>query len=364
MKILTLSALLIIATGMAYAQQSAKMNYPPTAKIEQKDNYHGNIIADPYRWLEDDTAKAVSDWVDQQNAITDKYIAQIPFTSKIRERLEKLFNHARYTMPDKVGSYYFFRKNDGLQNQSVIYKQKGLSGAPEVFIDPNTISKDGTVTTDLSGASLDKKYIAVSISRSGSDWQELEVYEVATGKKLKDKIDWVKFSGAAWGKGGFYYSRYDKPVDGKAFSNKNEFHKIYFHKLGTSQNDDQLIYMDKEHPLRYFGSFLSRDGRYMFISGSEGTSGNELMVKNLTIPNSEFVTICKGFKFNYDVAEVAGDKAYILTDDNAPNYKLVSFDLKNPNAGKFKTIIPETADLLQSVRPCGGKFFAQYLKNV
>ena len=340
------------------------IQYPKTGKTDQKDDYHGTAVLDPYRWLEDDTAQEVESWIDQQNAVTDKYLAQIPFIGKIKSRLEKLYNHARYSAPKRVGQFYFFRKNDGLQNQSIIYKQLGLNGKPEVFIDPNTLSKDGTVTADLSGASLDDKYTAVSMSKSGSDWQELVVYEVATGKKLADKIEWVKFSGAAWGNGGFYYSGYDKPAKGKAFSNKNEFHKIYFHKLGSPQSADQLIYIDKEHPLRYFGSLVSRDAKYLIVSGSEGTSGNELMLKNLSQVNSKLITICEGFKYNYEVVEITGDKAFILTDENAPNYKLVVMDLKNPVAGKFKTIIPERADLLQAVRSCGGKLFAQYLKNV
>ena len=340
------------------------VSYPPTAKTDQKDTYHGTTVADPYRWLEDDTAAKVSAWVDAQNALTDKYIGQIPFVAKIRERLEKLYNFPRYSMPQRVGSYVFFRKNDGLQNQSIIYKQKGLDGKPEVFIDPNTLSKDGTVTVDLSGESPDKKYIAVSSSSSGSDWQELSVYEVATGKKLADKVEWVKFSGASWSKDGFYYSRYDKPEDGKEFSNKNEFHKIYFHKLGTPQAQDKLVYTDQAHPLRTFGAFVSRDSRYLLISGSEGTSGNNLMVKNLTDPKAEFRMLCEGFAHNYNAIDVVGDLLYILTDDQAPNYKLVTMPLKNPVAGQWKTLIPETKELLQSASTCGGKIFADYLKNV
>jgi prolyl oligopeptidase len=291
-------------------------------------------------------------------------LQNIPFIGKIKDRLEKLYNHERFSMPVKVGDWYFFRKNTGLQNQSVIYKQKGISGTPEVFIDPNTLSEDGTVTADLSGASNDKKYICISVSRSGSDWQELEVYEVASGKKTRDKIDWVKFSGAAWGKDGFYYSAYDKPVEGKAFSNKNEFHKVFFHKLGTPQSQDKLVYSDKEHPMRYFNAFCSRDSRYLFISASDGTSGSELKVKDLSKPDSDFRLLFKGFEFNYDLVEVTGSKAYILTDHNAPNYQLVEADLLAPEEGKFKVIIPERKELLQSVSACGGKLYSLYLKNV
>lgn len=359
MKNLLLISFLAVIMPEVKAQS---VNYPQTSKLEVADLYHGVKVLDPYRWLEDDTAASVMEWVDNQNAVTDQYLAKIPFVSKIKDRLEKLYSYARYTMPTRVGEFVFFRKNDGLQNQSVIYRQKGLNGTPEVFIDPNTLSRDGTVTAELAGYSLDKKWMAVTISRSGSDWQELEVYEVATGEKQSDKIEWVKFSGAAWAKDGFFYSRYDKPVDGKAFSNKNEFHKIYFHKLGTPQNSDKLVYSDLKHALRYFGSSVSRDGKYLFVSGSEGTSGNDLRVKNLLQPNSEFVLLFPGFKFNYNLVDVLDDKAYILTDDGAPNYKLIRVDLKNP---KIKSVvIPETTDLLQSASTCGKNIFADYLKNV
>lgn len=363
MKSLLPALLGLISVPLCMAQTAAPISYPLTAKVAQSDTYFGTKVDDPYRWLEDDTAAKVGEWVDQQNAVTDKYLSQIPFIGKIKDRLEKLYNYARYSMPDVEGSFVFYRKNDGLQNQSVIYRQKGLGGEPEVFIDPNKLSNDGTVTADLAGFSLDKKYVAVSISKSGSDWQELEVYEAATGQKLSDKIEWVKFSGASWGKDGFYYSRYDKPADGKAFSNKNEFHKVYFHKLGTAQSADKLVFVDEKHPLRYFGASVSRDGKYLFLSGSEGTSGNDLKVKNLMEPNSSFRTLYKGFASNYNVVEVIGDQAFVLTDDGAPNYKLVSIDLKNP-ASKWKTTIAEKNDLLQSVSGCGGKLYADYLKNV
>lgn len=361
MKFILLFSTIVLFSNLLSAQTNSPV-YPNTKKTDQKDNYHGIVISDPYRWLEDDTASQVLEWVEAENTVTDQYISQIPFISKIKDRLEKLYNFARYTMPNRVGEYVFYRKNDGLQNQSIIYKQKGLNGTPEVFLDPNQLSRDGTVTAELAGESIDKKWIAVTISKSGSDWQELEVYEVATGKKQTDKIEWVKFSGAAWAKDGFYYSRYDKPTDGKAFSDKNEFHKIYFHKLGTPQSQDKLVFWDKEHPLRYFGSSVSRDGKYLFISGSEGTSGNDLRVKNLSVPNSQFQILCKGFEYNYNLVDVINDQAYILTDDKSPNYKLISIDLKNTK--NQKTILAEAKDLLQSASTCGGKLFANYLKNV
>lgn len=349
---------------LAMGQTGISGYYPPTARVAQTDIYHGQKVEDPYRWLENDTAAAVNDWINAQNRLTDQEMAKISFIPAIKERLLAIFNHERFTAPLKVGPWYFFRKNSGLQNQSVIYRQKGLKGTPVVFIDPNHLSADGTVTAELSGYSPDHKFIVVSISKSGSDWQELEVYETATGIKLKDKIEWVKFSGAAWTKDGFFYSRYDKPAEGKAFSNKNEFHKIYFHKLGTDQSKDVLVYWDKKHPQRYFGCSVSRNEQYLFVSGSEGTSGNELWFKDLKNPQGNFIKLCTGFGFNYDIVETIGSEVFILTDKEAPTYRLVKMNLKNPIADQFQTVIPSGSDLLQSVQACGGKFFAHYLHNV
>ena len=286
-------AALLVAALTAGCQSTMAIKtkpYPETRKdTTVVDDYHGTRVADPYRWLEDDRSTETAAWVAAQNAVTQDYLAQIPYREQIKQRLTELYDYPKEGTPFRVGEYYFFYKNDGLQNQSVLYYQKGLDGTPEVFLDPNTLSKDGTVALNTVTFSKDDRYAAYSVSRSGSDWVDIYVMEVATRKQLADKIEWVKFSGASWGDGGFYYSRYDAPAEGaSAYSAKNEFQKVYFHKLGTSQAEDRLIYEDKTHPLRYFSGFVSDDFRWLFIVGSEGTSGNEILYKNLTVPNASF----------------------------------------------------------------------------
>lgn len=231
------------------------VTYPVTEKdTTVSDDYHGTVIADPYRWLEYDTAANVEAWVSAQNKVTFDYLGQIPFRSKIKDRLTEIFNYPKYSSPFRVGEYYFFSKNDGLQNQSVIYYQKGIDGEPTVFLDPNKMSEDGTAAVSLLGASKDHKYMAYAVNQSGSDWQQINVMEIATLKKMDDELNWVKFSGAAWKGDGFYYARYDAPAKGKELSSKNEYHKIYYHKLGTPQANDELVYEDKKFPLRYYGA--------------------------------------------------------------------------------------------------------------
>ncbi|WP_300829511.1 prolyl oligopeptidase family serine peptidase [uncultured Rikenella sp.] len=338
--------------------------YPETRKdTTVVDDYHGTRVADPYRWLEDDRSTETAAWVAAQNAVTQDYLAQIPYREQIKQRLTELYDYPKEGTPFRVGEYYFFYKNDGLQNQSVLYYQKGLDGTPEVFLDPNTLSKDGTVALNTVTFSKDDRYAAYSVSRSGSDWVDIYVMEVATRKQLADKIEWVKFSGASWGDGGFYYSRYDAPAEGaSAYSAKNEFQKVYFHKLGTSQAEDRLIYEDKTHPLRYFSGFVSDDFRWLFIVGSEGTSGNEILYKNLTVPNASFKTLFKGFANDYSIVDCIGNTAYVLTNAEAPNFRLVSVDL-NAAVPVATDVIPESENLLEWATTAGGAIFAGYLKD-
>lgn len=345
-------------------QTNAQIQYPKTEKGNVVDTYFDLSVADPYRWLEDDTAKKVEQWVDAQNATTDAYMSQIPYVDKIKARFAELYNFPKFGEPFKAGKYYIFSKNSGLQNQSVYYIQEGLQGTPKVLLDPNTLSKDGTITADFAGISKDKKYVTISKSASGSDWEEFEVMEIATGKMLADKLKWVKFSGAAWFKNGFYYNRYDEPVKGKEFSNTNQYLKIYYHTLGQPQAKDALVYEDKTHPLRFFSISNTEDESFSVLSISEGTDGNELHVKNLSKGDKNFSLLCKGFAFNYTVIDNSGEKLLVLTNDGAPNYRLVSIDPKQPESKNWKTIIPEKPHLLQSVSKAGGKLFAQYLENV
>lgn len=341
-----------------------KITYPQTEKQDIFDDYFGTKVADPYRWLEFDTAANVGTWVAAENKVTFDYLSKIPYRNKIKERLTEIFNYPRYASPFRAGDYYFFTKNNGLQNQSVIYFQKGLEGKPEVFLDPNTMTADGTAAISLLGTSKDKKYMAYAINKAGSDWQEIYVIEIATKKLMSDKLEWVKFSGAAWKGDGFYYSRYNKPETGKELSDKNEFHKVYFHKLGDEQSNDVLVYEDKKHPLRYFGAQTTEDERFLIVYVSEGTDGTELYSKDLSTNEKDFKLIFKGFEDNASVINNSNEKLIVQTDANAPNQRVVLIDPKNPAKENWKDLIAEQPDLLVSVSTGGGKIFADYLKDV
>lgn len=341
------------------------VTYPQTKKMEVVDDYFGTKVADPYRWLENDTAADTKEWVQEQNKATFGFLDKIPKRSKIKERLTDIFNYPKYSSPFRAGEYYFFSKNDGLQNQSVIYYQKGLEGTPEVFLDPNKMSDDGTAAVSLLGFSKDKKFVAYAINQSGSDWQNIFVMEVATKKQLSDKLEWVKFSGAAWKNDGFYYSRYSAPVKGTELSQKNEYHKIYYHKLGDAQDKDVLVYEDKTKPLRYYGAQTTEDERFLLVYISEGTDGTECLYKDLNANDKNFGLLFKGFKYNYSVLNNDGDKLLVHTDDSAPNYRVVSVDPKNSAKENWKDVIPEDSkNLLQMAATGGGKIFGEYLKDV
>ncbi|MBP9185839.1 MAG: S9 family peptidase [Bacteroidia bacterium] len=361
---LTTSVLALLTSITAMAQQKIQVDkYPVTKKVNVVDDYFGVKINDPYQWLENDTATDVINWVKAQNNVTQNYLSQIPFRNKIKERLTQIWNYPKYSSPFKEGDYYYFYKNDGLQNQSILYRQKGLDGAPEVFLDPNKLSSDGTASLASLTFSKDHNYCAVGIAQSGSDWNEIFVMDANTLAKTTDNIKWVKFSGATWYKNGFYYSRYDEPTKGKEYSNANEYMKIYYHTLGTLQTDDKLIYQDKQNPLRYFNAGVTEDEKFLFINVSEGTSGTEILIKELATPNTDFITLFKGFKNNYSVIENDGNRILALTDKGAPKYRLVSVDPKNPESKNWRDVIPESENLLENVSTCGGKLFANYLKD-
>ncbi len=343
-----------------------KITYPVTAKVEQADDYFGTKISDPYRWLENDTSKNTEAWVKEQNLITGDYLSKIPFREKLKKRLTELWNYPKYGTPQKEGEWYTFYKNDGLQNQAVLYIQKGLNGTPEVFVDPNKLSTDGTIALQATSFSKKQQYFAYAVSASGSDWQEIYVMERSTKKLLDDKLDYIKFTGISWaGEDGFYYSRYDKPKDDKTkFSAKTEFQKVFYHKIGTAQSADKLIYEDKEHPLRYVGAGLTEDERFLVLSISEGTDGSEIKVKDLTDKNSnDFLTIVKGFTTNANVIDNVGEKILLQTNSQAPNYKLILLDPKNPDESNWKTIVAEQPQPLEGAGTGGGKIFASYLKD-
>ncbi|WP_246625354.1 prolyl oligopeptidase family serine peptidase [Edaphocola aurantiacus] len=360
--LLPLASLLLMAQ-MSNAQH---MNYPQTRKEDQADNYFGQKVTDPYRWLEQDTAKETEAWVQSQNQFTNAYLQQIPYRDAIRERLTQLWNYEKYSAPFKNGQYYTFYKNDGLQNQSVLYIQTGINGKPEVLLDPNKLSSDGTVALQATAFSKKEKYFAYAVSASGSDWQEIYVLDVKTKKLLSEKIEYVKFTGISWkGEEGFYYSGYSKPKDeATKYSAKTEYQKVFFHKIGTAQSEDILVYEDKEHPLRYVGADLTEDERFLVLGISEGTDGSEIKIKDLKDATATgFTTIVPGFETNASVVDNIGDKIVLNTNNGAPNYKVVLLDPKNPAAANWQTIIPEQKEKLEGVGTAGGKLFANYLKN-
>jgi prolyl oligopeptidase len=345
--------------------EEKKMSYPATRKTDSADTYFGTTIPDPYRWLEDDRSAETGEWVKEQNKVTFDYLATIPYRDKIKERLTKIWNFAKVSAPFKKGKRYFFYKNDGIQNQSVLYVQEGLNGTPKLLLDPNTLAADGTASLGGLGVSKDGKYLAYSINRAGSDWSEIYTMEIESGKKLADEIKWVKFSDIAWKGNGFYYSAYDAPKGGSELSDKNEFHKVYYHKIGDAQSKDELIYEDKKNPLRNFAASISEDEKLLYLYGSESTSGTTLAVKELGNPASGFTWLVNNFENNFGVVHNEGTKIYVITDKGAPKYQLLEIDIHGkPDYENWKKIIPESNDLLESVSLCNGKIVAKYLKDV
>ncbi|MFZ4464643.1 MAG: prolyl oligopeptidase family serine peptidase [Bacteroidales bacterium] len=343
--------------------QKASLQYPEARKDTVKDSYFGAVVADPYRWLEDDNSAETAEWVKAQNTITEKYLETIPFRNDLKTRLEKIWNYPKLGVPFKKGDRYFFFKNDGLQNQSVLYMQQNLDAKAELLLDPNTLSADGTVALSDISISNDGKYMGYTISRGGSDWNEIYVMNIESRKILDDKILWVKFSGISWYQNGFYYSAYDAPAEGQALSGSNQFHKVFYHKLGNKQTEDQLIFEDKEHPLRNFGAYLTEDEQFLLISESESTSGNALYMKKTSEMEKPFLKIAEGFEYEYGVIDHLGEKLLVQTNDEAPLRKLVLIDPKNPEKQNWQTILPESENVLESVSLVGDRIYAEYLKD-
>lgn len=357
----------------------AQLQYPETKKHEVSDSYlSGNIkVIDPYRWLEDDNSAETKDWVQAQNKVTFDYLSKIPDREKIKSRLEKLWNYPKYSSPFKKADHYYFFKNDGLQNQSVMYRQKGLAGKPQEFLNPNTLNKEGIAA--LGGISFSKsgKYLAYSISIAGSDWKEIFVMETATKKLVADKIQWTKFGGVSWkGDEGFYYSGYLKPDDSLKLIQQNKFNIVYYHRLGSEQKDDKVVYRDNQHPLRYHNASLTEDNRFLILNVSEGTSGSEIWyIDNQNKSHMKFEVLVKGFDTESQVIDNTGEQLLLLTNYKAPNYKVVMIKpegpkdleskklLKAPSRDEWKTVIEEKDMALQRVSTCGGFLFASYLKD-
>ncbi|MBI3501896.1 MAG: S9 family peptidase [Bacteroidetes bacterium] len=339
----------------------AHLPYPQTKKTDTVNDYFGTKIADPYRWLEDDNSDETKKWVEEENKVTFDYLGKIPFRQQMKERLTQVWNYEKMTAPFRRGNYYFFYKNDGLQNQSVLYVQEGLTGAPKILIDPNTLSADGTLA--LNGVSIreDGKYISYNLSQSGSDWNDVVTMEIQTQKVLPDTLHWVKFSGASWKGDGFYYSTYPAPTS-HAYSNKNENNKAFFHKLGTKQSEDKIIYADESHAGRGWSVSATDDGKYMGLWGSESTSGNSFAVKESQSEKWNWADTA--YKNEYRMIDDIGKMLLVHTNANAPKYQLVLVDPNKPDSAHWKKIIPQTNDLLESVSLANGKIVCTYLHDV
>ena len=346
----------------------SRVVYPETKKAEVVEDYFGTKVVDPYRWLEDETSAETKAWIEAQNAVTFGYLDKIPYREKLKARLTELYNYPRISAPFRRGDTYFFTKNDGLQNQSVYYIQKGVNGAPEVFLDPNKFSTDGTSVLSAFSLSKDGKYVAYGISTGGSDWVTLSVMEVATRKKLDDEVKWMKASGVSWAGDGFYYSRYPEPQKGKELSFKNEYQAVYFHKVGTLQSQDVLIYDDKQNPQRFQNVGTTEDERFAILNVSErgkGKRGNALFYKDLSQPDSNFMPIVADIGDDvYGVVDNVGDKFLVRTNRNAPNGRVVLVDPKNPEEKNWKEVLPERPEPLQGSGTAGGKLFASWRKDV
>jgi len=340
------------------------VTYPDVKKDETVDDYHGTAIQDPYRWLENDNSKETAEWVTNQNKVTFDYLDQIPYRETIKNRLKEVWNFERFGTPFKEGGKYYYFKNDGLQNQAVLYEQETLNGVSKVALDPNNFSADGT--TSLGSLSFNKigNLLAYQISEGGSDWRTIHVKDLKTGETLKDKVTWVKFSGISWFKDGFFYSRYPEPEDGKELSAKNEFHQVFYHKIGTDQSDDVLTYSDRANPLQNVYATTTQDERYLILSLVQSTSGNALYFKDLNKDDTEFTPIWQSFDNDFSVADNDENKLLVMTNYQAPNNRIISIDTENPAEENWKVIIEESKDdALQGIEIIGGKIIATYIHN-
>lgn len=358
-KFIALSALTLTATTMT-AQNIA---YPKAPKDGTVDTYFGVKVPDPYRPLEADRSQETTAWVEAENKVTNAYLEKIPFRAKLLKRLKEVADFEKVGTPfNKNGKWYVY-KNNGLQNQSVLYQMDELGGQLNEFLDPNKLSDDGTVALQNTSFSKDGRYMAYVISRSGSDWQEIYVKDVATGELLSDHIEWAKFGGAQWCGNGFFYSAYDAPEKGKEFSSKNEVHKVYYHKIGTKQSDDVLFYQNPAHPLRFYSVSLNEDETMMFLNESGAGSGMNLYVRDLRVPNSQFIQMTSNMDLQYSPIETIGDNIYLLTNDGAPRGRVMVANIHKPGFKDWKELIAESKSVLEDVQFADDKLILTYSQD-
>jgi prolyl oligopeptidase len=354
---------------MSQSEQSLSTRslvYPETRSIDHVDDYHGTLVSDPYRWLEDPNSDETKAWIEAQNQVTFGYLQQLPIRETLKQRITQLWNYEKYGTPFKKHDRYFYFKNDGLQNQSVLYTLPSLEAEPRMLLDPNTLSEDGTIALTGLSISEDAKLMAYALSASGSDWKDWKVRDVETGEDLPDLLKWSKFSGASWTPDGqgFFYSRYDEPSETTQFEDINLFPKIYFHRLGTPQSEDVLIYERPDHKDWLINGFVTEDGHYLIIGVRQGSaSKNLLFYKDLTDPNSEVVELLDTFEASYDFIDNDGTVFWIQTDLEAPRGRVVAIDLTAPDKSNWRELIPEAAETLEGVGLLNNQFVASYLKD-
>ena len=357
----------IAATAMLSSIDAvAQIAYPKAHKDNTVDVYFGEKVADPYRWLEDDMSAQTAEWVDAENAVTRKYLDNIPMRKNILKRLKETANYEKIGIPFKRQGKWYVYRNNGLQNQSVLYQMDSPTAdasKQRVWLDPNTLSTDGTVALKGIYFSHNGRYMAYVISRSGSDWEEIYVKDCQTGRDIDDHIVWAKFTGATWLGDGFYYSAYDAPEKGRETSAKNSVQKIYYHKIGTPQSEDQLFFMNPTQPLRFYNVDIDHDEKVMTLNEGGMDNGNNLYVRDLTKPNSQFIQMCSDTRFRYSTVETVGKKMYILTNAGAPKYRLMVADVDRPGYNDWKEVVPEGESVLTDVTFAADRMILQYSKD-
>jgi prolyl oligopeptidase len=362
------AAIAVAVALFAVSTVAQKLKYPETRKVDQVDTYHGVKVADPYRWLEDENSPDTAKWVDAENKLTFRYLEAIPYRSRIKDRLTRLYNYTRFGPPSRHGEYFVYSKNDGLENQAVIYLQKGISGTPEVLLDPNGFSAQGTTQLEMLTFSKNAKYVAYCKATGGSDWRDCYVMDIATKKPLSDELKWIKVSDLAWKDAGFFYSRYSAPEKGKELTASNDDHKVYYHRVGTPQSADELVFADTHNPQRFHTVSTTEDERFAILDVSErgkGKDGNALYYRDLNTKDKTWQPIVAEISNDtFGVITNIGDTFLIQTNRNAPNGKVVRFDPHASGEARWRDLVPEKPEAIESVNTAGGKLFVTYLKDV
>jgi len=334
-------------------------SYPDTTLV---DNYHGSMVKDPYRWLEKESRER-QEWVRRQRSVTDKYLDHIPYRAKLKRRLENLWDYERYSNPEKAGEYYYIFKNDGLQNQGLLYRMSSLDSELDVVLDPNKLSEDGSTSLANYSFSKDGSLMAYQIFENGSDWRKLFVMDLKTKTLLKDSLTWMKGSDISWYRDGFFYGRYPKPAPGESLSGKNEFHQVYYHRVGTNQDDDELVFADRSNSKRSFSTLVTDDERFLILSASESTSGNALYYRDLRASSQDFIPIVEHFENDFETIGNIGSNLLVLTNNKAPKQRIIQINSRHPEEKYWEELIAEKEDVIGSAKMVNDKLFVSYIHN-